>query len=94
MRCYRRSQLPFPAHRHRPHGGLPARVIGGPNVRADALKLRDDPFATLVKTKEFTEFMTKSDYTAAYKSSAETKAFVQAYNADLLKDAKFMDEHR
>ena len=68
--------------------------IGGPNFPAEAVKYWDDAFAKLMKTKEFADFMNKSDYIAAYKSSAETKAFVQGYNAELLKDAKFMDENK
>jgi putative tricarboxylic transport membrane protein len=68
--------------------------IGGPNFPVEAVKFWDDAFAKLMKTKEYIEYMNKADYIPAYKSSAETKAFVQGYNAELLKDAKFMDENK
>jgi len=68
--------------------------IGGPNFPAEAVKFWDDAFAKLMKTKEYIEYMGKADYIPAYKSSAETKTFVQTYNAELQKDAKFMDENK
>jgi putative tricarboxylic transport membrane protein len=68
--------------------------IGGPNFPAEAVKFWDEAFAKLVKTREFADFMNKADYIGAYKPSADTKAFVQTYNAELQKDAKFMEENK
>jgi len=48
----------------------------------------------LVKTKEFKEFAKKSDYVVSYKTAAETKAFIQGYNAELIKDAKYIQENK
>ncbi len=68
--------------------------IGAPNLPPDAVKFWDDAFAKLLKTKEFKEYMKKSDYIAAYKTSAETKTFVQGYNAELIKDTKYIEENK
>jgi putative tricarboxylic transport membrane protein len=68
--------------------------FGGPNFPAEAVKFWQDAFAKLVKTKEFAEFMTKSDYIAAYKTAADTKAFIQGYNAELIKDGKFIEDNK
>ncbi|MFZ4439337.1 MAG: Bug family tripartite tricarboxylate transporter substrate binding protein [Syntrophales bacterium] len=68
--------------------------IGAPNLPPDAVKFWDDAFAKLMKTKEFKEYMKKSDYIAAYKTSAETKTFVQGYNAELIKDTKYIEENK
>jgi putative tricarboxylic transport membrane protein len=68
--------------------------MGGPNFPVEAVKYWDEAFSKLMKTKEFIDFMNKSDYLPAYKSSAETKTFVQGYNAELLKDFKFMEANK
>ena len=68
--------------------------IGAPNFPADAVKFWDDAFAKLMKTKEFKEYMKKSDYVGAFKTSTETKAFVQGYNAELIKDTKYIEENK
>jgi len=68
--------------------------IGAPNFPPEAVKFWDDAFAKLMKTKEFKEYMKKSDYVAAYKTSAETKAFVQGYNEELIKDTKYIAESK
>lgn len=68
--------------------------IGAPNLPAEAVKFWEDAFAKLMKTKEFKEYMKKSDYVAAYKTAAETKAFVQGYNAELIKDTKYIAENK
>ena len=68
--------------------------FGGPNFPAEAVKFWDDAFAKLMKTKEFAEYMKKSDYVAAYKTAAETKAFIAGYNAELIKDLKYMEENK
>ena len=38
--------------------------------------------------------MKKSDYIAALKTSAETKAFVAGYNAEMIKDTKYIEENK
>ncbi|MEK7374453.1 MAG: tripartite tricarboxylate transporter substrate binding protein [Thermodesulfobacteriota bacterium] len=68
--------------------------FGGPNFPPEAVKFWEDAFAKLVKTKEFNEFMKKSDYVAAYKTAAETKAFIAGYNAELIKDTKYIQESK
>ncbi len=68
--------------------------FGGPNFPPEAVKFWEDAFAKLVKTKQFNEYMKKADYVAAYKTAAETKAFIQGYNAELLKDAKYIEENK
>jgi len=64
--------------------------FGGPNFPPEAVKFWEDAFAKLMKTKEFKEFMKKSDYVAAYKTAAETKAFIQGYNTELIKDTNYI----
>lgn len=68
--------------------------FGGPNFPAEAVKFWEDAFAKLVKTKEFAAYVKKADYVAAYKTAADTKAFVQGYNAELIKDAKYIQENK
>jgi len=68
--------------------------FGGPNFPPEAVKFWEDAFAKLVKTKEFKEFAKKSDYVVSYKTAAETKAFIQGYNAELIKDAKYIQENK
>jgi putative tricarboxylic transport membrane protein len=68
--------------------------MSGPNFPAEAIKFWDEAFTKLIKTKEFADFANKSDYILAFKSAAETKAFVPGYNDELLKDAKFIDENK
>jgi tripartite-type tricarboxylate transporter receptor subunit TctC len=68
--------------------------FGGPNFPPEAVKFWEDAFAKLVKTKEFKEFMTKSDYVVAYKTAADTKAFIKGYNDELMKDAKYIMENK
>ena len=68
--------------------------IGAPNFPPEAVKFWDDAFAKLMKTKEFKEYMKKSDYIAALKTSAETKAFVAGYNAEMIKDTKYIEENK
>lgn len=65
--------------------------FGGPNFPQEAVAFWEDAFAKLVKTKEFKEFMEKFDIEPAYKTAAETKAFVAEYNAELIKDIKAME---
>ena len=62
--------------------------------QTEAVKFWEDAFAKLVKTKEFKEFMTKSDYVVAYKTAADTKAFIKGYNDELMKDAKYIMENK
>ncbi|TSA44806.1 MAG: tripartite tricarboxylate transporter substrate binding protein [Deltaproteobacteria bacterium] len=68
--------------------------IGAPNFPSEAVKFWDDAFAKLMKTKEFNEYMKKADYVGAFKNSTETKSFVQGYNAELIKDAKYIEENK
>jgi putative tricarboxylic transport membrane protein len=68
--------------------------FGGPNFPPEAVKFWEDAFAKLVKTKEFAEYVKKADYVAAYKTAADTKAFVQGYNEELIKDAKYIQENK
>jgi putative tricarboxylic transport membrane protein len=65
--------------------------VAGPNMPAEAVKVWDEAFAKLSKTKEWADFMAKNDYMDAYRNSAETKAFLQGYNQELLKDLKQME---
>ncbi len=66
--------------------------VGGANMPAEAVKVWDEAFAKLSKTKEWADFMKKNDYMDAYKNSAQTKTFLQSYNQELLKDLKQMEE--
>jgi len=68
--------------------------IGGPNFPAEAVKFWDNAFAKLMKTKEFIDYMKKADYVGAYKNSADTKAFIAGYNAELIKDTKYIEENK
>ncbi|MBA4421929.1 MAG: hypothetical protein C0390_02365 [Syntrophus sp. (in: bacteria)] len=68
--------------------------FGAPNFPPEAVKFWEDAFAKLVKTKEFAEFVKKSDYVVSYKTAAATKAFIQGYNAELIKDAKYIEENK
>ena len=68
--------------------------VAGANMPAEAVKVWDEALAKLSKTKEWAEFMAKNDYMNAYKNSAETKAFLQGYNQELLKDLKQMEENK
>ena len=68
--------------------------LGGANMPAEAVKVWDEAFAKLAKTKEWGEFMAKNDYQDAYKNAAQTKAFLQGYNAELLKDLKQLEESK
>jgi putative tricarboxylic transport membrane protein len=68
--------------------------MAAPNVQPEVVKFWDDAFAKMMQTKQFKEFMTKSDIVAAYKTAAETKAFIAGYNEELLKDLKYMNENK
>jgi len=68
--------------------------FGGPNFPAEAVKFWEDAFAKLMKTKEFKEFMKKTDYIDAYKTAVDTKAFIAGYNAELIKDTKYIQESK
>ena len=68
--------------------------MGGPNFPADAVKFWDGAFAKLMTTKQFADYLKKSDTIPAYKNAADTKAFVADYNAELLKDLKFIQENK
>jgi putative tricarboxylic transport membrane protein len=68
--------------------------FAAPNVPAEAVKFWEDAFAKMVQTKQFKEFMVKSDIVASYKSAAETKSFVARYNEELLKDLRYMQENK
>ena len=68
--------------------------MGGQNFPADAVKFWDNAFARLIKTKQFADYLKKSETVVAYKTSAETKAFITEYNEELLKDLKFIQENK
>jgi len=68
--------------------------FGGPNFPPEAVKFWENAFAKLVKTKEFKEYVKKCDYVVSYKTAAETKAFIQGYNAELIKDTKYIQENK
>lgn len=68
--------------------------MGGPNFPPEAVKFWEDAFAKLVKTKEFLAFVKKSDYQLGYRTAADTTAFVQGYNEELIKDAKYIQENK
>ena len=65
-----------------------------PNISAEAVKFWEDAFAKMVQTKQFKEFIVKSDVVPSYKSAAETKSFIAGYNEELLKDLKYMQENK
>jgi putative tricarboxylic transport membrane protein len=62
--------------------------MGGPNFPADAAKYWEDAFAKMVKTKQFAEFVKKSDLIPYFKTAAETKQFLVGYVNDLKEDLK------
>ena len=64
--------------------------VGGPGYPADAVKFWDDAFAKLMKSKQFIDYMKKSDIIPAYKTAAETKAMLAVYNKELEEDWKYM----
>lgn len=64
--------------------------VGGPGYPQEAVKFWDDAFAKLVKTKQFEEYLKKSDIIASYKTSAETKAMLATYIKELEDDWKYM----
>jgi putative tricarboxylic transport membrane protein len=68
--------------------------FAAPNIPIEVVKFWEDAFAKLVQTKQFKEFMTKSDIVASYKTAAQTKSFIAAYNEELLKDLKYMQENK
>ena len=67
--------------------------FGGPNFPPEAVKFWEDAFAKLVKTKEFAAYVKTADYVMAYKTAAATKAFIPGYNAELIKDVKYIEEN-
>ncbi|MDI7258890.1 MAG: tripartite tricarboxylate transporter substrate binding protein [Thermodesulfobacteriota bacterium] len=64
--------------------------FGGPNFPAEAVKFWEDAFAKLVKSQQYIEFMNKFDVAPAYKTGAETKAFLVDYVKGLEEDLKHM----
>jgi len=64
--------------------------FGGPNFPAEAARFWDDAFAKLIKSKEYIDFMNKFDVIPAYKTGAETKAFLVDYVKGLEQDLKHM----
>jgi putative tricarboxylic transport membrane protein len=64
--------------------------FGGPNFPAEAAKFWDDAFAKLIKSKEYIDFMKKFDVVPAYKTGAQTKAFLVDYVKGLEEDLKQM----
>ena len=64
--------------------------FGGPNFPAEAAKFWDDAFAKLIKSQQYIEFMNKFDVVPAYKTGAETKAFLVDYVKGLEEDLKHM----
>lgn len=68
--------------------------MGGQNFPAEAVKYWEDAFAKLMKTKQFADYLKKSETRPAYKTAAETKAFIPEYNGELLKDLKFIQENK
>jgi putative tricarboxylic transport membrane protein len=68
--------------------------MAAPNIQPEVVKFWDDAFAKMMQTKQFKEFMAKSDIVASYKNAAETKAFIAGYNEELLKDLKYMNENK
>lgn len=53
-----------------------------------------DAFTEMVKAPEFTEFAKKADVVINYKTSAETKAFLEGYIQKLEKDFKYMQANK
>jgi putative tricarboxylic transport membrane protein len=64
--------------------------VGGPGYPEEAIKFWDDAFAKLMKTKQFIDYMKKTDIIPAFKTSAETKAMLAIYNKELEEDWKYM----
>jgi putative tricarboxylic transport membrane protein len=62
--------------------------FGGPNFPPEASTYWEDAFAKMVKTKQFTEFVKKSDLIPYYKTAAETKVFLVDYINALRVDLK------
>jgi putative tricarboxylic transport membrane protein len=69
-------------------------LFAGPDYPAEAIRFWDDAFAKMVKTPEFAEFVKKADVVANYKSSAETKVFLEGYIQELEKDLKYMQANK
>ncbi len=74
----------------RQHRGL----FGGPDFPVEAIKFWDDAFTKMVKTPELTEFAKKADVVINYKTSEETKAFLEGYIQELEKDLKYMQANK
>jgi putative tricarboxylic transport membrane protein len=64
--------------------------VGGPGYPDEAIKFWDDAFAKLMKTKQFVEYMKKTDIIPAFKTAAETRALLAIYNKELEEDWKYM----
>jgi len=64
--------------------------FGGPNFPVEAAKFWDDAFAKLIKSQQYIEFMDKFDVVPAYKTGAQTKAFLVDYVKGLEEDLKQM----
>jgi putative tricarboxylic transport membrane protein len=68
--------------------------VGGPGYPDEAVRFWDDAFAKLMKTKQFTEYLKKSDIIPAYKTAAETKAMLATYNKELEEDLKYLEANK
>jgi putative tricarboxylic transport membrane protein len=69
-------------------------LFAGPDYPAEAIRFWDNAFAKMVKTPEFAEFVKKADVVANYKSSAETKIFLDGYIKELERDLKYLQENK
>ena len=69
-------------------------LFGGPDFPVEATKFWDDAFTKMVKTPEFIEFAKKADVVINYKTSEETKAFLEGYIQELEKDLKYMQANK
>jgi putative tricarboxylic transport membrane protein len=62
--------------------------LAGSNFPAEAVKFWDDAFAKMIKTKEFEDFLEKSDTLLFFRTTADTKAFITDYCKGLEEDLK------
>jgi putative tricarboxylic transport membrane protein len=68
--------------------------VGGPGYPDEAVRFWDDAFAKLMKTKQFIEYLKKSDIIPAYKTAAETKAMLAVYTKELGEDLKYLEANK